>query len=195
MYLFDGIPNDPDHGELRRGMFLLAGGGLMDPNFARSVILLCEHSNDGSFGLVLNQPLLVKLSDGYSGLTDWDAPLYKGGPVQPGVLNFIHTRSQLDIGSREVIPGVYWGGDFEAVNKTMRSEELSPEEFRFFAGYSGWGEGQLQQEIARKDWYLTPASADLAFQVNAQDQWRNILRSMGNKFAVFANLPKNTQLN
>lgn len=178
-----------------KGIVLLAGGGLLDPNFARSVVLLCDHGDEGSFGLILNQPMTLKLSDGFSGLAGWDAPLYKGGPVQSGALNFIHTRGDLEIGSREVLPGVYWGGDFDAVNTLMRSGKAQPSEFRFFAGYAGWSKGQLQGEIDRKDWYLTLGTVQLVFDADAREQWRTVLRGMGREYAIYANLPVNPQLN
>jgi putative transcriptional regulator len=178
-----------------KGVFLLAGGGLLDPNFVRSVVLLCDHSEEGSFGLILNQPMSLKLSDGFPSLDGWDAPLYKGGPVQSGALNFIHTRGDIRVGSQEVLPGVYWGGDFDAVNKLMREKRVLPEEFRFFAGYSGWGKGQLQGEVDRKDWYLTHATSEMVFFADPKEQWRSILRVMGREYAIYANLPINPQLN
>jgi putative transcriptional regulator len=195
MDLSAAIKFNPPDVPPEKGVLLLAGGGLLDPNFARSVVLLCEHADEGSFGLVLNQPLELKLSDGFPQLEGWDAPLYRGGPVQARVLNFLHRRADLDIGSREIVPGIFWGGDFDAVSLLMQRGETRPEDFRFFAGYSGWGEGQLQNEIERKDWYLTQAAGKLIFQENARELWRSVLRGMGYRYAIYANLPVNTQLN
>jgi len=177
------------------GVALIAAGSLRDPNFIRTVILLCEHTDEGSFGLVLNQTLPLKLSDGFKNLRDWDAPLFKGGPVQAGALHFLHGNQNLEIGSREILPGVYWGGDFHALNDLMASSSARPSQFRFFAGYSGWGSGQLQAEIDRQDWYLARMHSGLVFCDDADDHWRQILRSMGSEYAMISNLPVNAQLN
>jgi len=195
MHSFSKLPKNKKMLHASPGTFLLAGGALRDPNFARSVILLCEHNEEGSFGLVLNQPLPISLADGFSRVTDWDTPLYKGGPVQTSSLSFIHTRSDIDTDSQEIVPGVFWGGSFELVDELMCKGVVQPQEFRFFAGYSGWGELQLQGEIDRNDWYLMPADAESIFLQNSAEHWSRIMRRMGPEYALFANLPLNPQHN
>ena len=181
--------------EPRSGTFLLANVNLQDPNFCRAVVLLCEHNAEGTFGLVLNQSLPAVLSQGVADLMGWDAPLYRGGPVGPGSLHFIHTRTDLDIGSELVAPGICWGGDFNEVNRLMASGETQPDEFRFFVGYSGWDEGQLDQEISDCAWYLTPAASAMTFEPHGTRLWERVLTTMGPEFAMLRHLPRDPRVN
>jgi len=125
------------------GMLLISGVNMLDQNFARSVIFLCDHQKEGSFGLVLNQPLPLQLSDVVTKINGWDARLYRGGPVQENTLHFLHKSPDLDINSHEILPGIYWGGDFDALNEILSKKKMPASDFRFFVGYSGWGDGQL----------------------------------------------------
>ena len=107
------------------GMLLISSVNMLDQNFSRSVIFICDHKKDGSFGLVLNQPLPLKLSDIVNSVKGWDAPLYRGGPVQENTLHFLHKRPDLDINSYEILPGVFWGGDFDTLNEKLSNKEVS----------------------------------------------------------------------
>ena len=179
----------------RPGLFLLSNSTLPDPNFHRSVVLLCEHNDEGSFGLVMNQSIPFKLSEGVPGLTGWDAPLHRGGPVQTNSLHFIHGRKDIDLGSHEVAPGVFWGGDFNKLNHMMAEGVTRPEEFRFYIGYSGWGEGQLQDELKQQAWYMKPANHNEAFKLDSGHMWENILTSMGPDFAMLSHVPLDPRTN
>ena len=176
-------------------MLLIAGANLLDPNFSRTVILLCDHRVDGSFGLVLNQLLPLSLSEIVQGIEDWDVPLYRGGPVQENTLHFIHRCQELDIGSQEILPGIFWGGDFETLTKHIQKNHLKPTDFRFFIGYSGWGEGQLKNEIERDSWYLTKASSELIFDADAKNHWRSVFRHMGPSYEMLTHFPDDPRLN
>ena len=176
------------------GMFLIAGANMLDSNFSRSVILLCEHRYEGSFGLLLNQPLPLKLTDIVT-ITGWDAGIYRGGPVQENTLHFIHRCANLDIGSREIMPGVYWGGEFEDLAKKVSQKKISPEDIRFFIGYSGWGEGQLDNEIKNDSWYLRKADRKMIFYNDSRNHWRSIFKSMGKEYEILTNFPDDPRLN
>ena len=176
-------------------MFLIAGANMLDSSFGRSVILLCEHRYEGSFGLVLNQPMPLKLSEILTDIKDWDAPIFRGGPVQKNSLHFIHRCKRLDIGSKEIMPGVYWGGELNALRDQIRSKKISPNEIRFFVGYSGWGEGQLDSEIKKDSWYLTKASSKYTFFRDSRNLWRKIFQSMGKDYEILTNFPDDPRLN
>ena len=160
----------------KSGMILVAGANLLEPNFSRSVILLCEHRYDGSFGLVLNRRLPIEVSDIMEHIKNWNAPLYRGGPVQENSLHFVHRCPDLGIGSQEIMPGLFWGGKFEVLNEKLSSKQLSTRDVRFFLGYSGWGEGQLVNEIQRDSWYLHEAGSELVFCNDSRNHWRKHLR-------------------
>jgi len=189
------MPDKPKKTPADRGTILVASANLFDPNFSRSVVLLCDHRPEGSFGLVLNRQLPHSLSEVTEGLEGWDAPLFRGGPVQENTLHFIHSRPDLEIGSQKVAPGVFWGGDFKQLQESIRAGQVEPDDVRFFVGYSGWGEGQLQDEIAKSSWYLTRGHAELIFCDDSNNQWRQIVKIMGPDYAIFANFPDDARLN
>lgn len=177
------------------GVLLLAAANLLDPNFTRSVVLLCQHGPEGSYGLVLNRPLEHGLVEVLDDLRGWDAPLYAGGPVQRNTLHFLHARADLDIGSHEVLPGVYWGGDFEGLRAALEQHRLRPDECRFFLGYSGWGEGQLEGELKQQSWYLAQGHAENVFVADPRQQWRQILRTLGGSYTLVSTFPDDPRLN
>jgi len=183
-----------DHNSLKSGNLLIAAANLVDPNFSRSVILLCEHIDPGSFGLVLNHPTDLSLKDLVSGL-DVDAPIYKGGPVEENSLHFIHRCKSLDLESIEVVPGVFWGGDFEGLMDYVASGEVDLEDCRFFVGYSGWGPGQLREEVISDSWYITDATHQLVFIDDITNQWRQVLKSMGPGYKMLSTFPDDPRLN
>ena len=90
---------------------------------------------------MLNKPLDLKLNTAVQDFPDFDARLYLGGPVQTDTLHFLHTRGDVIKGGTEVIPGVFWGGDFEQLKFLADTKQIAPEEVKFFLGYSGWETG------------------------------------------------------
>ena len=176
-------------------MFLIAGANMLDPNFSRTVILLCEHKYEGSFGLVLNQPLPIKLTDIVTNLKKWDGKVFRGGPVQENTLHFIHRRADLDLGSKEIIPGIFWGGEFEVLVKNITANKISSADVRFFIGYTGWGEGQLDNEIKRDSWYLRKANMQMIFYKDSRNHWRRIFKAMGAQYKILTNFPDDPRLN
>ena len=177
------------------GVFLIAGANMLDPNFSRSVILLCEHRYEGSFGLILNQPLRLKLADVLTNMTDRSEKIYRGGPVQENTLHFIHRCPGLGIGSKKIMPNVYWGGDLGSLAKKFSEDKISSKDIRFFVGYSGWGEGQLDDEIKKDAWYLRKATSEMIFYADSRNHWRNIFKIMGKEYAILSNFPDDPRLN
>lgn len=176
------------------GILLIAPPLMDDPNFRRTVVLLCEHDEDGSFGLVLNRPLDLQLEELTDELGSHQDLLGLGGPVQPNTLHYLHGRATLPE-ARHVADGVYWGGDFEAVKLLLQSETLTPAELRLFLGYAGWSPGQLADEIAAGGWLLAPARQDFVLTADPAALWRTILRRMGGEYALLANFPEDPRMN
>lgn len=177
------------------GILLIADPFLKDPNFLRSVVLLCEHQTEGSFGFVLNRIMedtLDQLVPGFEGMT---FPVFEGGPVQKDSLHFLHQLPEDIPGSQEVVNGVYWGGDFDTVIELAKEGKLNAANIRFFIGYSGWGEGQLQTEMEEKTWLTVEANRKLVFHNNHQDIWKDALRHLGGEFEMMINFPLDPQLN
>ena len=152
---------------LQPGILLISDPFLKDPNFLRTVVLLCEHQNEGSFGFVLNKSLGITLQDVIPEAIGLSIPLWEGGPVQKDSLHFLHSRPDLISDSIEIGDQVYWGGDFSNVLSLLQQKELAPGEIRFFIGYSGWGEQQLQGELDEKSWIIRQANQQLVFHTEA----------------------------
>src|SRR5664279_3457863 len=126
-----------------KGKLLVSEPFLNDPNFKRTIILLTEHSEEGSVGFILNKPTDLKFNDTVDDFPDFDAPIYFGGPVQLNALQFIHKAGKVIEGSIEISDGLYWGGNFDSLRDLVEAHAVDPDDFRFFIGYSGWEDGQL----------------------------------------------------
>lgn len=177
------------------GTLLVAEPFLKDPNFLRSVVLLCEHNEESSVGFVLTRRYKQNLSQLVPELQTKKWPLFYGGPVQTDSLHFIHQYPRLIPGSREVTKGIWWGGDFSTVIDLLKEDALDPARIRFFIGYAGWEAGQLTEEITQSSWLTTPATSSLVFNRKPQEIWNETLKSMGNKYAMMINFPIDPQLN
>lgn len=166
-----------------------------DPHFSRSVVLVCEHSGAGSFGLILNQPLTVTMDQLFDELMAFSDEVGWGGPVQPDTLHFIHRGDELIPEAIPVREGIMWGGDFDMVRARIVDGGLDPDDIRFFLGYAGWSPGQLQAEVDAGGWIVTQATEDYVFDTAEDDLWQQVLRGMGGAFAILANAPEHPSLN
>ncbi|PUZ29857.1 hypothetical protein DCC81_06700 [Chitinophaga parva] len=181
---------------LMPGTLLIADPFLKDPNFARSVVLLCEHQEEqGSFGFVINKLYDQTLNDLVPDIIQPNIPVYFGGPVQLDTIHFVHELPHLIEGSMQLLPGIYWGGRFDQVVALMNSGQLDVRKIKFFIGYSGWSSGQLQAELKEKSWIVSEASPRLIFKEAEQEIWKSSLRSLGRDFAIMANFPIDPSLN
>ena len=186
--------NEANH--LRKGDLLLSEPFLADTNFERSVILICEHNEEGSLGFVLNKPSLLTLEDVLEEASGPEQSLYTGGPVQQNTLHFVHRMSQLRDGADDVGKRIFWGGDFEQLLTLMNTRQLSPHDIRFFVGYSGWAPGQLATELDEEAWIVyRQATEEHIFDVPPERLWQAILRTMGGKYRMFSNYPIDPRLN
>jgi putative transcriptional regulator len=181
--------------DLTQGILLLSDPFLKDPHFARSVVLLCEHNVEGSFGLVLNKKTKLVLGEIVEQATGLLIEVFEGGPVQKNSLHFIHLRADLIPESVEVAEGIYWGGDFETVIDLLREKKLTTNDIRFFIGYSGWSAGQLAAEYETKSWIAAAANPALLFLSNSTQIWKDSLHTLGGEYAQMPNYPTDPQLN
>ena len=177
------------------GVLLVAPPMLHDPNFRRTVVLLCEHGEDGSFGLILNRPLSLQLEEVLEDFAGLDDTLCLGGPVQPNTLHYLHRLGNAVPDTTSISTGISWGGDFEVLKQRLRTEADRSEFFRFFLGYAGWSPGQLDDEIEQGGWFLTRAHEALVFHEDPDRLWRTVLRSMGAEYAMLANFPDDPRMN
>jgi putative transcriptional regulator len=175
---------------LKAGKILLAEPFMGDLNFKRAAVLLCDHSQEGgSTGLILNKPLQTNIDDLIDGFPEFESEVYFGGPVQTNSIHYLHNVGDLLEDSVEVHRGVYWGGDFDKLKFLIRSKLIEPHQIRFFVGYTGWSEGQLDDEIHYGSWVLANMDANYVFNAEPELLWRSIMTDKGNTFSVIAQVP------
>ena len=180
---------------LEPGILLIADPFLKDPNFMRTVVFLCEHQEEGSFGFVLNKSYEYTLNELVSGLDDLKIPVFYGGPVQIDTIHFLHQYPEKIPGGFEITDGIHWGGDFETAINLIRNKEIDPNRIRFFIGYSGWGSGQLSDELKEKSWLTVQATRKIIFHKKADEIWKDSLRLLGGDYEMMINFPIDPQLN
>ncbi len=179
--------------ESLRGQLLVASPALLDPNFHRTVVLVTEHGDDGAAGLVLNRPSFAPVAAAVpqlEALVDEDEHVWMGGPVQPEAVLVLGEFLDPDDAAVPLFESL----GFPSLEEP---EEVIPATTRrrVFAGYAGWGAGQLEEEIANEDWILEPARADDAFTDEPDDLWADVLRRKGGVYELVARMPEDPSLN
>ncbi len=180
----------------RKGDLLISEPFLPDPNFERTVIYICEHNEEGSFGFVLNRPSELKFDEIIAEVDNFDVTMYIGGPVQHDTLHFIHRASDVIDEGIIIKENLCWGGNFEQLKALINTKQINEKDFRFFIGYSGWGAGQLQEELDANSWIVLPyATEKQIFDIPPEQLWRTILKDMGGRFKMYSNYPSDPRLN
>jgi putative transcriptional regulator len=178
-----------------KGRLLISEPFLADPNFERTVVLLCEHNEEGSFGFIINKPSIAKVAEMMDDLNMVDGLVYVGGPVQQDTLHFIHRNTAIE-NAVTILDGINWGGDFEGLMEKLQSSQLASTDIRFFLGYSGWSPGQLETELEENTWIVCDFVTDeLLFDLEPGAIWKKALDNMGGRFSVYANYPVDPRLN
>lgn len=188
-----------------KGSILIASPGLVDPNFRRTVVLVTEHTGEGSFGLVLNRPGKSKVAELWAAISDTpctsEALAFIGGPVQPGSVFVLHTCADLAGEAEPVIPGLYLGSDQQLLgnllerDEDLRKADKTREIFRVFCGYSGWGEGQLEGELDSGSWLVQPAVTGSIFDTPPAEMWSHTMECEGGLYRIFGLMPPEPELN
>ncbi len=181
--------------EPAKGRLLLARPYLQDPNFFRAVVLLASHGEEGTLGFVLNRKLDYKLNELLEDFPTLDVPVYLGGPVGTDALHFLHTIPELARPDDELLPGIFQGTNFEDLKEKILLGTANEDNVRFFVGYSGWSEGQLEEEIKGKSWYVANPPKGLELGYEADQLWQKVLQSMGGKYRVISHYPVDPILN
>ncbi|MBC8173249.1 MAG: YqgE/AlgH family protein [Chitinophagales bacterium] len=178
------------------GQLLLSEPFMPDPNFKRTVVLLCEHIEDGgTVGFILNRTLQIKVCDALVDFDEIQNDLYYGGPVAQDTLHYLHRHGELIEDSLHITDDIYWGGNFEQLTNMIKAGSISPNHIKFFLGYSGWSPGQLEHELKENSWIVTQAKSNYAFQTNEKELWKKVLDDMGGEYKMITNYPENPTLN
>jgi len=181
--------------KIEPGVLLVADPFLKDPNFSRTVILMCDHQKEGSFGFVLNRLIDSTLADLIPDTTSLKIPVSYGGPVQQDTLHFLHKRPDLISDGLLLTDEIHWGGNFNTVLELLEKELILLHDIRFFLGYSGWSEGQLDEEIKESSWLTSTSTSELIFETTTDKLWAAVLKHMGGEFEKLVNYPIDPQLN
>lgn len=178
-----------------RGKILISEPFLRDAMFGRSVILLIDHTDEGSMGLVVNKQLPLFLNDiimEFKYIAD--IPLYKGGPVATDTLFYLHTLSDIP-GAISINKGLYLNGDFDEIKKYILQGNTVSEHIRFFLGYSGWESHQLSNEIRENTWLVSEEQEADLMKDDTKDMWRKALEKLGSKYEAWSRFPQFPTLN
>ena len=185
----------PDAPQFLKGFLLLDSGQLQGSFFQRAVVLVCQHDAEGAFGLVLNRTTGKNVGEMVAAdlpATLKECPLFLGGPVEPSALSFLHSDAFLS--EANVMPNLNLGHSLEAL--TDIGESFSPvRKVKMFAGYAGWSPGQLEDEMQREAWLTHPATLEWVFDTESEKLWRGILRQMGSKYKLLAEMPEDLSAN
>ena len=179
--------------ESLQGHLLVASPALLDPNFRRAVVLVTEHSEDGAAGLVLNHPSPVEVAGAVPQLepvVDDGEPVWVGGPVQPEAVLVLGEFLDPD----DAAVPLFGSLGFPALDEPEDVVAVTTRR-RVFAGYAGWGDGQLEDEVAREDWIIEDAMPDDAFTEAPGELWSDVLRRKGGIYELVARMPEDPSVN
>ncbi len=179
--------------ESLRGHLLLAGAALWDPNFRRSVVLIAHHDEEGAVGVVLNERANVTVSEAIpqlGSLVPPDEPLYVGGPVEPEAAVVIADFEDPSVAEIIALDSIGF-----LPPETEPDADLGVRRARVFAGYSGWGPGQLEAEMREGSWIAEPAAPDDVFPSDPSRLWDAVLKRKGSAFDLLRSMPVDPTMN
>ncbi len=182
--------------EPQASSLLISEPFMLDNNFRRSVVLLTEHDELATIGYILNHRSNLLLRDVIDECPEADFPVFVGGPVANDTLHFIHRCFDRMNSGEEIAPGIFWGGNFETLKLLVNSQQVGVEEVKFFIGYSGWGEGQLSEELKKNSWLVSnDYRQDTIFVDDEENIWKEAIISLGPRYAHIAQFPENPMWN
>ena len=181
--------------ESLRGKLLIAGPTLLDPNFARTVVLIAEHTEEGAMGLVLNRPAETLIDEAVPDL-DWmatdDERVWVGGPVAETAVIVLAEWDRPELAGALVDDDLgFVGADADQPAQLDGAIRRA----RVFAGHAGWGPGQLESELAEESWIVEAPLREEIFTLDPDALWSAVLRRMGNRFALLATMPPDPSVN
>jgi len=181
---------------LEKGVMLIAMPTLLDPNFRQTVVLICEQGAQGAMGLVLNRPTTVPLSTIHpeaAKLYGREDPVYVGGPVQTNAMMILYQGDPIPT-VHSVSEDVHLTGDLHLLQTLGRP--VGPDlRVRFYLGYAGWASGQLEMELRAGAWRLLPYDSKIVFEEDPLRSWPRLMQTLGQEWAVYADMPPDPRLN
>ena len=174
----------------KKGRILISDPFAGDDYFERSVVYLCEHNEEGSFGFVLNNLTEINLNQLNGNFPNITANISTGGPVETQSMFFIHTLGNALNDSLEISHGIFVGGDFEQLYSFIEKKHIQENQIRLFLGYSGWSKGQLESEIKTNAWVVSEIDDyKEIMKIHEPDTWKYFMRKLGSKYQFMTNFP------
>ncbi len=188
--------------KVQQGTLLAAGPDLLDPNFMHGVVLVCQHNDEGAYGLVVNRPSeyttehVLEGHAAFGGAGVPEFPVHIGGPVGLDTLQVLHCAPEHIGGGVEFAPGFHLGGELGSVASYLIDEpEHAARHLKLILGYSGWGEGQLEIELATGSWLPARSDPSIVFDKEASTAWRDVVQSIGTPTQGLADQPPDPEWN
>lgn len=180
--------------EPKKGRILIAEPFLTGSYFNRSIVFLVEHNTEGSVGFILNKPVDFPVPDFKKQMPKFNDILHMGGPVNIESVYYLHTLGDLIPNSVQIVDNLYWGGDYDCLKQMIDSGSIDGTQVRFFLGYSGWGEGQLHEEIGEDSWLVADIHPDTVMQ-SSPKLWNKMVKKQGGIYSIWENYPENPSMN
>ena len=179
---------------IKPGTLLLSEPFMQEPLFGRSVVLVCHHDAEGSFGLILNKPAANPFDEDEKDHPLKHFPFFGGGPVEINSMFFIHNLTYLP-DSVLLKDGICWQGNYEALLEAIEENAFRKDNGRLLVGYTGWGEGQLEEELEREDWMIYNGPIENILSLEVDVMWKTLLQNMGPYYKMVSNFPTDPNLN
>lgn len=180
---------------IHAGDILIAKPFLQDAFFKRSVIYMCEHNEKGSLGFIINKPQGLLLKDIFPHLKHGNFLLFEGGPVSPNQLFYTHTLGAKLSDSMEIANGIYWGGNFFELSDLIEQGKVLPNQIRFYVGYAGWNQDQLEEEMKNDSWFTHHTKYANLVNVDPEELWGQELIKINPGFKAFSDFAFDPSLN
>ena len=173
-----------------RGKILISEPFLRDATFGRSVVLLIDHTEEGSMGMIINKQLPIFVNDIIKEFKYIeDIPLYKGGPIATDTLFYLHTLADIS-GAIPISKGLFLNGDFEEIKRYILQGNQIDRYIRFFLGYSGWESEQLSTELRENTWLVSKEENAYLMNGDTKDMWKQALEKLGSKYETWSRFPQ-----
>ena len=173
------------------GNVLIAEPFMNDFYFRRSVILLIDHNEEGSLGVIFNKRLTIPFNEIVQGFPEFNADVYLGGPVETDRIFFIHTVGEMIPDSHLISNGLYWSGNISVLKSMIKMDLIKPHEVRFYVGYAGWDGGQLRNELKANTWVVGRFTAKQLLRTMPGKMWSDFVKQIGKRYALWDKFPVN----
>ena len=177
------------------GDVLISEPFMNDFYFRRSVILLIDHNEEGSLGVIFNKRLTIPFNEIVQEFPEFKADVYLGGPVETDRIFFIHTIGEMIPDSHLISNGLYWSGNINALKAMIKMDFIKPHEVRFYVGYAGWDGGQLRNELKANTWLVGRFTSNELLSTMPGKMWSGLVNKMGKRYMLWDKFPVNPSEN